>query len=86
MLALPLSEFSREETSIFRAEIFSGVAQPIDRTPEIVGRPSDKICALEKSAKTKYLEIPSQMGFSGPLGIFRECKTGPIRLSKDATV
>ena len=86
MLAFPLWEFSSQETSIFRAEIFSGVAQPIDRTPEIVGRPSDKICALEKSAKTKYREFPIQMEISGPLGIFLGCEIGPINLLNGLTV
>ena len=70
------------KTSIFCSEIFSGVRSLTDRTPEIVGRPSDKICALENSPKTKYLEIPIQIQISGPLGIFHDCKTGPIKIRK----
>ena len=74
------------KTSIFCSEIFSGVRPPIDRTPEAVRRPSDKIRALKNSAKTKHREIPIQMEKLKPSGDFSECKMGPMELLSGPTV
>ena len=74
------------KTSIFCSEIFSGVRSLTDRTPEIVGRPSDKIHARKNRAKTKHREIPIQMEKIKPSGDFSECKMGPMELLSGPTV
>ena len=78
--------FSPMKTSIFCSEIFSGVRSLTDRTPEIVGRPSDKIRARKNHAKTKHREIPIQMEKLKPSGDFSECKMGPMELLSGPTV
>ena len=74
------------KTSIFCFEIFSEVRSLTDRTPEIVGRPSDKIRARKNRAETKHREIPIQIKKLGPSVYFLECKMGTMELLDDATV
>ena len=59
---------------IFALKIISGVRQPIDQTPEIAGRPSDKICAINNLLRRNTGKSPYKWKSQDLQGIFVSVK------------